>query len=67
MRFRNKWVSLFGSANGYIDYLDILFRLLLVHSGIFDFVDNVESLIGPSKDGMLPVQPKSLLSRNEKL
>jgi hypothetical protein len=54
-------------ANGYVDNFDVFFRLLLVYPGILDFVNNIKPLISPSKYGMLPVQPKSLLSSDEKL
>ena len=56
-----------GLANGYVDYLDVFFRLLLVHPGILDFVNNVKSLIDPSKDGVFPVQPRGLLGSDEEL
>jgi hypothetical protein len=67
MILTGNWVSLSRLANRDVDYLDVLFRLLLVDLGIFDFMNSVESLISPSKYGMLPVQPRSLLSSNEKL
>ena len=61
------WVSLCCSANGYVDYFNVFLRLLLVHPGILDFVNNVKSLKSPSKYGVLPVQPRRLLGSDEEL
>ena len=58
---------MFCLSNRDIDYLDVFLRLLLVDPGILDFVNNVESLVRPSEDGMLPVQPGSLFSCDEEL
>lgn len=66
-KLTSKRVSLCRLANGYVDDLDILLRLLLVHPSILDLVNNVKSLISPSENGVLLVQPKSLLGSDEEL
>ena len=45
------------SRDGDTDNLDILLRLLLVHLGVLDLVNNVHTRNRPSKDGVFVVEP----------
>ena len=53
------------SRDGDTDNLDILLRLLLVHLGVLDLVNNVHTCNRPSKDGVFVVEPGLYINHSQ--
>jgi hypothetical protein len=47
-----------GLLHGYVYDLDVFLGFLLKCLGLLDFVDDIEPFVGPSKYGVLVIQPR---------